>query len=60
MIECQLINVEGIMELENQCLVTTIVVIDSGKRAGESLMRKRIFIWSQNIFPQNVYKLDVN
>lgn len=47
--ECQLINVEGITELENEHLVTTTVIIYAGKIAGESLMRKRIFTQS----PQN-------
>lgn len=63
MLECQLINIEGVTELENHLFVAT-VKMDLGKNyqqilkgVGQSLMRNRRATQSQSTFPQIAYKL---
>lgn len=53
--QCQLMKVEGVMELDNYHLAKIIVIIDSernylktSKNQGESLMRKKLFTKSQS------------
>ena len=43
MVEWQPVNEKGITESEDYHLVKPLIIIDSGKIAGESLMRERVF-----------------
>lgn len=57
--QCQLINVEGLMELESHHFATATAVIDSDrdnqwmlKPVRERVVRNRIYIGCQSINPQ--------
>ena len=62
LVRCQLINVKGMMELENHHLATIIVIINSAKKRqwrrelrSENLMRNGIFTKCQRTFPQKSF-----
>lgn len=64
MVECQLTNVEKIIDLENHHLVTIIVIINLIKKhqgmlelVEESWLKNGIYTQSQNICTQNIYEL---